>query len=109
MTDAASTREGTWLDGTSTCCTAIAAAVAGGADGATGVVEPLAGAGWSEAVERGVAAPGKGLTTPEEGAPEATGMRMSSGESGIMSSDTPGMWMRFASLLYDAGMICELK
>lgn len=47
--------------------------------------------------------PGNGVMAPDGGA----GWLRPSGLEGIMRAGRPGMWMRFASLLYDAGMICE--
>jgi hypothetical protein len=51
----------------------------------------------------GVPSPDKGLMNPLGG----TGMRISSGEPGIMSMWTFGILMRFASFWYEAGMIWQ--
>jgi len=44
-----------------------------------------------------------GETVPEGG----TGILRSSGLPGTMLSGRLGMWIRFATLLYDDGMICD--
>lgn len=49
--------------------------------------------------------PEKGLTVPLGG----TGILISSGLSGIMRSGSPSIRIRFAELLYDAGMISMIS
>lgn len=53
----------------------------------------------------GVPMPENGETVPLGG----TGILMSSGLSGTMRSGSPSMCIRFAELLYDAGMISMIS
>lgn len=66
-------------------------------------------------IDNGVACPSIGLDIPgiglrvPLGGMLGTGIRMSSGEPGIILGSRPGMWILFASFWYAAGMISMIS